>query len=114
MLKSPEHNRSGSRKQKTAAQRCGPRNENLPVFSFISHKTLKSAGFILWQFSACFLKRGHDNRFPHQRSNTQNTHASVGMHVLLHERQQQFSKFNAHGGDKGGAVYIQSSVFVVR
>lgn len=28
----------------------------LPVFSFISHKTLKRAGFILWQLSACFLK----------------------------------------------------------
>lgn len=28
----------------------------LPVFSLISHKTLKSAGFILWQFRACFLK----------------------------------------------------------
>lgn len=29
----------------------------LPVFSFISHKTLKRAGFILWQLSACFLKK---------------------------------------------------------
>lgn len=29
----------------------------LPVFSLISHKTLKSAGFILWQFKACFLER---------------------------------------------------------
>lgn len=28
----------------------------LPVFSLISHRTLKSAGFILWQFRACFLK----------------------------------------------------------
>lgn len=33
------------------------RIHNLPVFSFISHKTLKRAGFILWQFSACFLKK---------------------------------------------------------
>lgn len=36
---------------------------NIPVFSFISHKTLKRAGFILWQFSACFLKRGQDTPF---------------------------------------------------
>lgn len=28
----------------------------LPVFSLISHRTLKSAGFILWQLRACFLK----------------------------------------------------------
>lgn len=33
----------------------------LPVFSLISHKTLKSAGFILWQFRACFLKDKQQN-----------------------------------------------------
>lgn len=35
----------------------------LPVFSLISQRTLKSAGFILWQFSPCFLfqyKTRHD------------------------------------------------------
>lgn len=44
-------------------QRDGAAGENLPVFSLISHKTLKRAGFILWQFSACFLKRGQDATF---------------------------------------------------
>lgn len=29
--------------------------DNLPVLSLISHRTLKRAGFILWQFKACFL-----------------------------------------------------------
>ena len=33
---------------------------HLPVFSFISHRTLNSAGFILWQFKACFLKNQID------------------------------------------------------
>lgn len=28
-----------------------------PVFSLISHRTLKRAGFIRWQFRACFLGR---------------------------------------------------------
>lgn len=32
-------------------------NVNVPVFSLISHKTLKRAGFILWQLRACFLKQ---------------------------------------------------------
>lgn len=31
---------------------------NLPVFSLISHKTLNKAGFIRWQFNACFLTIG--------------------------------------------------------
>lgn len=43
---------------KTKIQQTQGTKENLPVFSFISHKTLKRAGFILWQFSACFLQRG--------------------------------------------------------
>lgn len=42
--------RAKSSKQKKLKQ-------NVPVFSFISHKTLNRAGFILWQFSACFLKK---------------------------------------------------------
>lgn len=29
--------------------------DNVPVFSLISHRTLKRVGFILWQFKACFL-----------------------------------------------------------
>lgn len=52
--------RAKSSKQKKLKQ-------NVPVFSFISHKTLNRAGFILWQFSACFLKkkkkRGQDITF---------------------------------------------------
>lgn len=47
-----------SSKAKKTNQQTQGKKENLPVFSFISHKTLKRAGFILWQFSACFLKRG--------------------------------------------------------
>ena len=39
------------------------RKQNSPVFSFISHKTLKRAGFILWQFSACFLRRWTGHHF---------------------------------------------------
>lgn len=30
---------------------------HVPVFSLISHSTLKRAGFIRWQFRACFLGR---------------------------------------------------------
>ena len=30
-------------------------SRNSPVFSLISQRTLKRAGFILWQFRACFL-----------------------------------------------------------
>lgn len=37
-------------------ERKAKENSSLPVFSLISHKTLKSAGFILWQFKACFLQ----------------------------------------------------------
>lgn len=32
------------------------RSVSLPVFSFISHRTLNSAGFIRWQLRACFLE----------------------------------------------------------
>lgn len=32
------------------------RQTDPPVFSLISHRTLKRAGFIRWQFSACFLE----------------------------------------------------------
>ena len=32
------------------------RKQYIPVFSLISQRTLKSAGFILWQFSVCFLQ----------------------------------------------------------
>ena len=28
---------------------------HIPVFSLISHRTLKRAGFMRWQFRACFL-----------------------------------------------------------
>ena len=28
---------------------------NKPVFSLISHNTVNKAGFIRWQFNACFL-----------------------------------------------------------
>lgn len=45
---------------KAKVQQKETRNPNSPVFSFISHKTLKRAGFILWQFSACFLKGEQD------------------------------------------------------
>lgn len=34
----------------------------LPVFSLISQRTLKSAGFILWQLSACFLQESTESR----------------------------------------------------
>lgn len=39
----------------SAGQSRGPPGL-LPVFSLISHRTLNRAGFILWQFSACFLQ----------------------------------------------------------
>lgn len=38
-----------------AGKYLGGKKQFLPVFSLISHRTLKSAGFILWQFSPCFL-----------------------------------------------------------
>lgn len=33
------------------------KNRDSPVFSLISHKTENRAGFILWQFKVCFLKK---------------------------------------------------------
>ncbi len=51
--------------------------QNLPVFSLISHKTLKRAGFILWQFSACFLKRGQDTTLHINIQTSGNTHKAT-------------------------------------
>lgn len=36
------------------------RGTHIPVFSLISHRTLKRAGFIRWQFRACFLGRNRE------------------------------------------------------
>lgn len=52
--------------------------QNIPVFSFISHKTLKRAGFILWQFSACFLKGGQDTTFQINIQTSGNSNKRVG------------------------------------
>lgn len=42
------------------------KRENSPVFSLISQRTLKRAGFILWQFRACFLQ-GKESRGKRER-----------------------------------------------
>lgn len=46
------------RRENAEAQRSG----NSPVFSLISQSTLKRAGFILWQFRACFLQEKNRNK----------------------------------------------------
>ena len=56
-------NTSGLQKQTTAVEERSLKTKTrvlsschyLPVFSLISHRTLKRAGFIRWQFNACFL-----------------------------------------------------------
>lgn len=74
------HQKKEKRKQVMLTHKELAIKVTLPVFSFISHKTLKRAGFILWQLSACFLKKqtkkqkqrrdgGTGHHFPNQYSN---------------------------------------------
>lgn len=57
----PSHGRD--KKKPSTQKKVQGEKQNSPVFSFISHKTLKRAGFILWQFSACFLQRWTGHHF---------------------------------------------------
>lgn len=64
-------------KTKEIQQTKGTVKLNVPVFSFISHNTLKRAGFILWQFSACFLKKGQETTFQINIQTSGNNHKAA-------------------------------------
>lgn len=74
----------------------------LPVFSLISHSTLNKAGFIRWQFRACFLQErsnstaqvGRQPGLPTVRSGGAPGERSAGSHPK-HSSAARFGGFMA-------------------
>lgn len=95
---------SASGGDKKQQRRDAAAGDNLPVFSLISHKTLKRAGFILWQFSACFLKRGQDATL-NISTLTKHTHNTPAAHTSVCEAAGKFVRCK---GEENGA---SSSMF---
>lgn len=82
----------------------------LPVFSLISQRTLKSAGFILWQFSPCFLfqyKTRHDTEI-----NSLISHRSTTEQDFLFLRGWRLYKFyHCHASLQIRMCYFQQMEF---